>query len=83
MDKKSETLNLIISIIGNNEDLSPRIPINEITLSTRLNADCGYDSLALMSILYELQDAYPELDENTILEVKTFNDLIENIVNKT
>ncbi len=82
MEKKIEIFNLIIAIISKNEDLLPRIPIAEVALSTSLSADCGFDSLALMSILYELQETYPALNENIILEVKTFNDLIDNIIDK-
>lgn len=82
MDKKTEIFNRLLNILKNNDDLTPRIPLHEITYETRLSADCGFDSLVLMSILYELQETYPDLDEYTILEVKTFNDLIEKIANK-
>ncbi len=83
MDRKAEVFKQLLNILNSSEDLTPRIPISEITFDTRLSADCGFDSLVLMSILYELQETYPDLDEYTILEVKTFNDLIEKIVSKT
>lgn len=79
MSDRSEIFNTIIGILGKNEDLLPRIPMTEVKPDSQLGADCGFDSLALMSILYELQETYPSLDEEAITGVKTINDLIDNI----
>lgn len=63
---KEKSFEEIVSIIERCDDLDPLLPVDSITPETHFQEDLGFDSLALMSILYELQEAYPGLDETEI-----------------
>lgn len=72
-------LEKIKSILFECEDLKPLIPVNQITLKTRLQEDLGYDSLAKMSLLYELQTVKADLDESLIMKWTYIEDIIKDL----
>lgn len=69
-----QVLELIVTILSRTPDLRTRIPPSEIRLGTRFKEDLGFDSLALMSLAFELQEHYPELDETSIATWMTVED---------
>jgi acyl carrier protein len=73
-------LSLIIEILSRTPDLRTRIPPSDITLRTRFKEDLGFDSLALMSLAFELQEHYPELDEMQIATWVTVEDCARSAV---
>jgi len=77
--ESTEFLNLIKSIIQENEDLEVRMKVEDVSLETSLGNDLGLDSLGLMSIAYELQDRFPDFDESTIPEWKTLKDIFDRL----
>ncbi|MBL6988184.1 MAG: acyl carrier protein [Bacteriovoracaceae bacterium] len=74
-----EILKKVIEVIEDNEDLNPKISISEITFASRFKEDLGFDSLALMSLVYELQEFYPDLDEMVISQWSTLQDCTEHL----
>ena len=73
----SSGLDLLKQIIQSNEDLSPRIDPSEIKLTTKFSEDMGFDSMAMMSLVYELQDKYPDLDESEVVGIESVEGLIK------
>lgn len=82
MDQSDAIFKKIVAIIANSSDLESKLPVEELTKNTHLSFDLGYDSIALMSLLYELQESYSRVDENDIVGIKTINDLISNVIKK-
>ena len=72
-------LEIIKNIIKENEDLEPRIKLQNITLNTSLGNDLGFDSLGVMSVVYELQEIFPDLDENLMNDWKTIKDIFDSV----
>lgn len=81
--KKLEFLKEITTIIKESEDLDPPLPVEQITFETHFQYDLQFDSLALMGLLYELQEKYPDLDENQIDQWKRVDDLIDQLITYT
>ena len=75
-----EIIELIKKIIKENEDLTPKISADDITGTTSFQNDLGFDSLGLMSITYELQEEYSQLDEEEMSNWKIVNDLVNAIL---
>ena len=75
-----EILKLIKKIITENEDITPKIPVNDICGTTSFQNDLGFDSLSLMAITYEVQESYTQLNEEQMSDWKVVNDLIEAIL---
>lgn len=70
----------IIEIIKDSEDLDPLVTLKEIKPDTRYREDLGFDSLALMAIIYELQELYPQLDETIIDQWIRIEDTIKTVL---
>ena len=73
----AELLEKIKSILKENEDLSILIPVDELKEESVFAADLGLDSLGLMSLVYEIQEDYPDLDESLMADWQTVSDLIK------
>jgi len=69
----------VLSVIEKCEDLNPKVNLKEIRQEMEFKADLGFDSLALMSLVYELQEAYPELDEMAIADWSTIDDCVKHL----
>jgi acyl carrier protein len=69
----------IREIIGGNRDYRLRMSPEDVTMDTRFREDLGFDSIALMSLVYELQETYPELDELIIAKWRTVSDCVRTV----
>jgi len=72
----TENLELIKAIIKSSDDLNPRIAIDEVTMTSKFSDDMGFDSMAMMSLIYELQEKYPDLDETKAIEMRSVETLL-------
>lgn len=72
-------LNTIRSIIENTEELDSKLPTSKIELETKFRDDLGFDSIQLMTFVYELQEHYPDLDEMSITDWLTVKDCVTTI----
>ena len=70
-------IELLKNIIRENEDLSPRINVDDIGPETKFSEDMGFDSMAMMSLVYELQDKFPDLDETEVVGIETVEALLK------
>ena len=68
---------MLKNIIRSNEDLQPRCSVDEISSETKFSEDMGFDSMAMMSLVYELQDSYPDLDESEVVGIGTVEGLLK------
>ncbi len=75
----SKLFDLIVKIIGSNEDLEPLIPVSDIKPDTKIQEDLGFDSLAMMSIVYELQEIYEDLDETEMANWNLISDIVKKL----
>ena len=78
--QREHALNKIRKVIEKSEDLDPLIPLKDISYETKFSEDLGFDSLALMSILYELQEENPNINESEINNWKTLNNCVESFL---
>ena len=74
-------LELVKKILEGNPDLEPKIPVASITPETRFREDLGFDSLAMVSLLYELQETLPHLEETVIIKWNKISDCIQSMKN--
>ena len=72
-DNKLDEIKLIID---SSEDLTPRISSAEMTPETKFSLDMGFDSMAMMSLIYELQEKYPNLDETEAIQSSSVSQLM-------
>ena len=79
MDSVDSTLQTIVAILSRNVDFRPRIALARITPDTRFREDLGFDSIALMSLAFELQEIYPTLDEMAIATWTTVGDCVRAV----
>jgi acyl carrier protein len=79
--KKAE-LKDIQDILMTVSDLKPKLPIENLIETTRFQQDMGFDSLAMASFFYELEEKYPNLTELDVRNWKTIEDCLKSI-NKT
>jgi acyl carrier protein len=63
-------------IIASAEDIGCHKAADDITVKCHLKNDLGLDSIALMSIVYELQEIYESLDETELANWQTVEDLL-------
>lgn len=64
-------------IILEAEDLDCLLAPEAIAPESHLKNDLGFDSIALMSIVYELQEIYEDLDESHMADWKTVQDVLD------
>lgn len=74
-----DSLQLIQNILENNEDLEIQLKPFEIKPEHEYRADLGLDSLGLMTLAFELQEKYPDLDETAIADWRTVGDSMETL----
>jgi acyl carrier protein len=85
MASEEDVLAAIVEILSTTKDLRPRTartpgaPAVAITLLTRFREDLGFDSLALMSLAFELQERYPDLDELAVATWLTVGDCARSV----
>lgn len=61
------------------EDLEIQVSSSEILPTHRFREDLGMDSLGLMTLAYELQEYFPELDETSIANWNTLQDCLSTL----
>ena len=76
---KEELLNRMITIIEEHEDLEPLLPPEDLKFESELKEDIGFDSIALMSLVYELQELYPDFDGTSIYKWNTLGDIVDDL----
>ncbi len=74
-----QKLILIKKILEQNQDLRPRMDVTQIGFSTRFSEDMGFDSLAMMSLIYELQNHFSALSESILGQIDTVEQLIHEL----
>jgi acyl carrier protein len=73
-------LQKIKELLQKTPDMKPKMPIEKISLDSRFRQDLGFDSLAMASLFYELQDLYPHLEESQVKNWQAMSDCIESIL---
>ena len=76
---KEELLDKMITIIEEHEDLEPLLPPEDLRFESELKEDIGFDSIALMSLVYELQELYPDFDGTSIYKWNTLGDIVDDL----
>ena len=76
---KEELLDKMITIIDEHEDLEPFLPLEDLKLESELKADLGFDSIALMSLVYELQELYPNFDGTSLYKWNSLGDIVDDL----
>ena len=79
---RDEAFGAIIDVLKNIPDLNCKMPLDKLTPETSFRGQMGFDSLAQVSLFYELQDKYPYLNEVSAVKWKTLNDCIESLLAK-
>jgi acyl carrier protein len=74
-----DPLKVIQEIIEVNDDLEIQISASEIKPEHEYRTDLGLDSLGLMTLAFELQEKYPDLDETAIADWITVGDSIKTL----
>ena len=69
----------VIAILSRGNDFRPKVPPPSILPAMRFREDLGLDSLALLSLLYELQEAHPDLPESALASWITVEDLLRSV----
>lgn len=75
-----QALNTIKTILAEIPDMKPKIPVAQITLETRFRQDMGFDSLAMASLYYELEERYPHLQEADMRNWMQVKDCAQSIL---
>jgi acyl carrier protein len=78
---KEEILDKMITVIEEHEDLEPLLPIEDLKFESELKEDIGFDSIALMSLVYELQELYPNFEGTSIYKWNTLGDIVDDLSN--
>ena len=78
--KRKLILNEIKKIIASAEELQTSIALGDITETYLVYDDLGYDSMALMTLAYELQETHEHIDEMAINNWKTISDVINDVL---
>jgi acyl carrier protein len=76
---KEELLNKMLTIIEEHEDLEPLLAPEDLKLESELKADLGFDSIALMSLVYELEELYPNFDGTSLYKWNTLGDIVDDL----
>ncbi len=67
---------VLFDVLKNTEDLNLITPVESLTLNHRLKEDIGMDSIQTVSVLYELEEKYPHLDEQMVSNWQTIRDIL-------
>jgi acyl carrier protein len=76
---KDEFFNKMLTIIDNHEDIDPLLPIKDFRIDSELKEDLGFDSIALMSLVYELQELHPNFDITNMYKWNTLGDIVDDL----
>ena len=76
---KTELLDKMIAIIDEHEDLESLLPVEDLKFESELKADLGFDSIALMSLIYELEELYPNFDGTSLYKWNTLGDIVDDL----
>lgn len=79
---QDEAFNLLRNTLKSVPDLRLRQPVDTLQLTQRFRQDLGFDSLALISLLVELQDHFPKLSETDAAKWKTLGDCVESMTHQ-
>ncbi len=82
MNHHDEAFNLLRKILSSVPDLRLRHPVDSLQSTHRFRQDLGFDSLAIISLLIELQDHFPQLTEMDAAKWKTLGDCVESIAKR-
>ena len=78
--KRKLILDEIKKIIASAEELQTSIAPEDMTEALLIYDDFGYDSMALMTLAYELQEKHEHIDEMAINNWKTISDVINDVL---
>jgi acyl carrier protein len=70
---------ILKQVISDCEDLNPRVKTADLKPEHLFQENLGLDSLALMTLAYELQEHYPDLDETSIIEWNKIQDCLDTL----
>jgi len=76
---KAELLDKMITIIEEHEDLEPLLPLEDLKFESEIKADLGFDSIGLMSLVYELEELYPNFDGTNLYKWNTLGDIVDDL----
>ena len=76
---KEELLDKMITIIDEHEDLEPLLPREDLNFESKLKEDLGFDSIALMSLVYELEELYPNFDGTSLYKWNSLGDIVDDL----
>ncbi len=77
---EQKIIDQIQQLITENSDLKSRVVPADIGADTEWSRDMGFDSLAMLSLVYELQDLYPDLEETLLSTWTTVADAVKDII---
>ena len=80
---KEEFLNKMLTIIEDHEDIEPLLSMEDLRFDSELKEDLGFDSIALMSLIYELQELYPTFDITNMYKWNTLGDIVDDLSKAT
>ncbi len=76
---EQQALEVLINIFKKTPDISCKKKTTDILLSDTLRKDLGLDSISHTSLFYELQDIYPDLQEDEGAQWKNVSDIIKSL----
>ena len=76
---KEKLLDKMITIIEEHEDLEPLLPLEDLKFESEIKADLGFDSIGLMSLVYELEELYPNFDGTNLYKWNTLGDIVDDL----
>lgn len=76
---EQQALKILQDIFIKTPDISCKKKPADILLTDTLRKDLGIDSISHTSLFYELQDLYPNLEENEGAQWKNISDIIMSL----
>lgn len=76
---QDQALQIILDTLKRTPDLKTKIPIEKLTAQTLIRKEMGFDSIALASFFYELQENYPKLTEQSAAKWLTLGDCAKTL----
>ncbi|MFN7825009.1 MAG: phosphopantetheine-binding protein [Pseudobdellovibrionaceae bacterium] len=73
------SLQEFLKILQDIPDLKPKLAFDKIKPDTRFREDLGFDSLAMASLFYTLQDLYSDLSEEKVTQWKTVQNCLDSV----
>ena len=77
--QKQKLLNIILTIIEEHEDIDSLLSMEDLKFESKLQEDLGFDSIAIMSLVYELQELYLNFDIVNMYKWNTLGDIVDEL----